>query len=211
MERGVFERVQELGDLWPRTGAHILHVYLDETERRHGLLEFIAAGFLQGERICCVSNHPVDEVLADWRTRASGRSAPPAPGPPAADGGPFWACSSREFYLAGGVFDSGRVYRKWQDFCNETRRLGYSGLRAFGEVLPELGRVADGRVVTLYEMNLEAELQKNPPTCVVCQYDARAFKGEVLWSILRAHPLVLVGAKVCPNPVFEPSIQMKSH
>ncbi|MGA2082777.1 MAG: MEDS domain-containing protein [Holophaga sp.] len=218
MEHRLFERAQGLSDLWPGSGAHILHVYLDEAERRQALVAFFAAGFARGGRICCVHNQPIEEALADPRIGEalkdrglSGAPAPSRPGGAPADPGRIQAWPSRDWYLASGVFDHARTYHKWQDFCRQSKCLGYPGVWIFGELLPDLGRVADGRVLVTYEMNYEAMVRNNPPTCTVCQYDARAFKGDVLWGVLKAHPLVLVGARVCPNPWFEPSIRVKSH
>jgi hypothetical protein len=207
-----------LEEPWPLPGAHILHIYLDEAERRLGLLDFIAAGLQQGERVFCVHDRTVDFLGSDPRI---GETFPPAPGLVPGPGGAAvkvavaaaWLklAPSRAFYLQDGVFDHGRVFREWQDFVQESHRLGYPRARALGEVLPELEQLADGKAVVLYESALDTALQSDPPTCVVCQYDARAFRGATLIAILRVHPLVLVEGCVYANPMFEQPVRMTSH
>jgi len=203
---------------WPLPGAHILHIYLDEAERRLGLLDFIAAGLEQGERMFCVHDRTVDFLRSDPRVGAAFAPAPglvPGPGGAAVnvDGAAtgLKLASSRAFYLQDGVFDHERVFRQWRDFVQESHRLGYPRARALGEVLPELEQLADGKVVVLYESALNTALQSDPPTCMVCQYDARAFRGTTLIAILRVHPLVLVDGCVYANPMFEQPVRMTSH
>jgi hypothetical protein len=204
---------QVLGELWPLSGAHILHLYLNEIERRHALLDFIADGLAWGERICVVHDRPIQDVitgfgLADVAPRPD-PGALPRPAPPAA--GKFTADTSRHFYLDGGVFDHDRVYRQWHDFYRTSHQAGFPACRALGEVLPDLQQVADGQALVLYEANLNKELQTSPLSCVVCQYDSRAFRGDTLLATLRVHPLVLVESQILANPFYEPAAGVTSH
>lgn len=205
---------QVLGELYPLSGAHILHLYLNEIERRHVLHDFISDGLDRGERICVVHDRPIQEVvngfgLADEAPQP-GPGALPCPAPPAAVG-KFATDTSRNFYLAKGVFDHDRVYRQWQEFYRTSRQAGFPACRALGEVLPDLQQVADGQALVLYEANLKQVLQASPLTCVVCQYDSRAFRGDTLLATLRVHPLVLVEGRILANPFYEPAAGATSH
>jgi hypothetical protein len=223
MDRTAAMSAKGFEELWPLPGAHILQVYTNEVERRHALLDFVNGGLRRGERTFCVHDRPIDECLATPSVQDSLRALA-CPGPPTladpshgdppaglATVGPFLAAASRDFYLASGVFDHARIYARMQAFCNEAARLGFHGARILGEVLPELGFLAEGQAVILYETNLNRVIQRNQPTCVVCQYDARAFRGQVLMGILKAHPLVLVAREVRVNPFFEPPAACSSH
>jgi len=197
---------QVLGELWPLSGAHILHLYLSEAERQQAVFDFVSAGLARGERICVVHDHPVQPLLADFGLR------PGAPGDGLAQAIlPLVTASSREFYLHDGVFSLERVYRKWHELYRTTRLAGLPAYQALGEVLPDLERVAGGPAVVLYEKHLNGVIQASPPTCVICQYDARAFQGATLVGTLRAHPLVLVGNRILPNPLYEPCASTLSH
>jgi hypothetical protein len=222
MDTNVTTRAQGLGELWPLSGAHIIHLYLNETERRHALLDFIAVGIARGERLCVIHDRPIQEFIAGLGLEASMAASGPAALPcscpprgpdvgPAVAAGQFVEDTSRNFYLSGGVFDHDRIYRKWHEFYKETQLAGFPSYRGFGEVLPELEQVANGQAVVLYEMNLNKVLQSSPPTCVVCQYDTRAFRGDTLLATLRVHPLVLVESRILPNPFFEPESGSTSH
>lgn len=172
---------QGFEELWPLPGAHILQIYTNEVERRHALLDFVNGGLRRSERVFCVHDRPIDECLAASPDQDSLRglvcpgpatlAAPPQGSPPTglATVPPFLAEASRDFYLASGVFDHGRIYDRMQAFGNEAARLGFQGARILGEVLPELGFLAEGRAVILYEMNLNQVIQRNQPTCVVCR------------------------------------------
>ena len=205
---------QVLGELWPLSGAHILHLYLNEIERRHALLDFIADGLARGERICVVHDRPIQDVIQGFGLVDGASNAEPAtlprPAPPAA-AGKFTADTSRNFYLGDGVFDHDRVYRQWHDFYRTSQRVGFPACRALGEVLPDLQQVADGQALVLYEANLNRELQTSPLSCVVCQYDSRAFRGDTLLATLRVHPLVLVEGRILANPFYEPAAGVTSH
>jgi hypothetical protein len=205
----------ELGELCPLTGAHILHFYLDDIERRHAVLDFISAGVRRGDRTCWVQNRPLHSAeaaipgLDEPEALAAGPGPRPATGPLPA--GQLMQEDSHHFYLTGGVFDPDQVYRKWREFSRTTKESGFTGYQALGEVPSELEHVADGQAVVLYEANLDKELQACPPTCVICQYDARAFRGRTLVAILRVHPLVLVENRIFPNPFFQPAAWPRSH
>jgi hypothetical protein len=203
-------RAQGLGELWPLSGAHILHLYLDEGERQQALLDFITAGIARGERICVIHDRPIQEVVSGFGLAAG--PAPPEPRPGLdTDAGPFVEDTSRNFYLTNGVFDHDEVYRKWHAFHRSARQAGFSACRALGEVLPELEQVADGQAVVLYEMHLAKAIRACPPTCIVCQYNTRSFRGSTLLGVMRVHPLVLVEGRILANPFFEPEAGGLSH
>ena len=210
MERAGILAARGIEELWPLPGAHILHIYTSEMERRHGLMDFISDGLARGERICCVHDRPIDDCLAEPSIQQA-LASPGRSGTPALGALPILTEPSRGFYLPGGVFDHGQVYGRWRDFCIGARRLGFPGARLLGEVLPELGCLAEGQAIIFYEMNLNQVIQRLRPTCVVCQYDARAFRGDVLAGILKAHPLVLACREVWANPFFEPPEAAFSH
>jgi hypothetical protein len=210
-----------LGELCPLSGAHILHLYLHEVERRHVLLDFIATGRARGERLCLVHDRPIKAFinglglamdLPEPAPQALPCPCPPgSPGPPHADPGSLVTDTSQNFYLSAGVFDHDRIYRKWQEFYRTSQQAGFPACRALGEVLPELEQVANGEALVLYERNLEKVLQANPPTCVICQYDVRCFGGGTLLGILRVHPLVLVENRVKRNPFYLANTDLLSH
>jgi hypothetical protein len=221
MEAFSHVRAWGLGELCPLSGAHILHLYRDEVERRHALLDFIATGLARGERLCVIHDRPITNLLNGLRLEMN--DLEPASQPPAGPCSPEWAGtpspaahpivvdSSQHFYLSAGVFDHERIYRKWQEFCRTSRLAGFPACSALGEVLPELEQVANGEALVLYESNLAKVLKTSPPTCVICQYDTRCFRGDTLLAILRVHPLVLVENRVLPNPFYLPEADVLSH
>lgn len=54
-----------------------------------------------------------------------------------------------------------------------------------------------------YERQVNAVV-KDSPFSAICQYDTRLFDGELLFRILKAHPLMLVRNQIVPNPYYEP-------
>jgi len=177
-------------------GAHICQIFTHELERLDTLVDFIGNGLRLGERTCCFSDQPaeglVQEFLAGRGISLTGaRSA-----------GQVLAGRSRDFYLGGGSFDQERLFAQWCRFHGEARARGFTGIRALGELAPELERLGLGPAVIRYETRLNALFQRCPPTRALCQYDARAFGGCTLMGVLEAHPLVLVDRRVHPNPFY---------
>jgi hypothetical protein len=199
MEIRTATRAKGLGELPPLSGAHIVHFYTSEAERREALLDFIQCGTDRGERTLCITEKPTDEMLQEF---LQGQDP---------EDGSFLSMDRRSFYLYQGVFDHDRIYRKWLELFGRSRERGFTGVRALGDVLPELEQMAGGKAVIIYELNINKVFQLAPPSCVVCQYDARSFRGETLIGILRAHPLVLKDGGVYANPLFEPSNRITSH
>src|SRR5208337_2002594 len=66
MEIRTATRARGLGELPPLSGAHILHFYTSEAERREALQDFIQCGTDRGERTLCITEKPTDEMLQEF-------------------------------------------------------------------------------------------------------------------------------------------------
>lgn len=124
---------------------------------------------------------------------------------------PVLQISSRDFYLSEGAFDHEEVlFRKWREYLDHFRRLGCLGVRVLGELPPEIQYATDDRSIVRYEVKLTEVIgsASHLPVCVLCQYDARIFKGDLLMAIQKAHPLVMVKGKVYFNPMFQPEADL---
>jgi len=186
-------------------GAHICQIYMSERERQETLRDFVGNGLQLGEQTLCFSEKTTDEVV-DAFLDGQGVSLREAK-----SSGMFKSRTSRSFYLKDGVFDHDRVFQEWQDFYTESMVQGYAGVRAMGDMLPELEPIRGGMAIVLFETKLNDVFQHYTPTQVICQYDAHAFRASTIMGVLRAHPLILVGRKVHANPYFEPPAKTISH
>ena len=195
---GIVARKDSLG-LWEQPlppGAHICHIFLSELERLEALVDFLRNGLILGERIHWISAQPAGGLIQAF-LEDQGLSLAAAKA-----AGQVWSSCSRDFYLEEGSFDHQRTLGQWRRFHAEAKAAGFHGLRALGELPPELDRLGQGRAVVHYEVLLNEVFRHCPPTRAVCQYDGRAFSGRTLLGVLRAHPLVLVDRQVRANPHY---------
>jgi hypothetical protein len=189
----------------PRPPVHACQIYRSEPERRSALHAFIERGLREGERTVCFSARPCDQILDAFLGR-EGLSLQAAQA-----SGQLTLGTSRDWLVAAGTFEPERIFQAWRDLYQDSEERGFPGIRAIGEMLPELECLRGGLAISLYESWFNGVFQRCPPTCVVCQYDARAFNGWTLMGVLKAHPLVLVDGRIRTNPFYGPEIRSASH
>ena len=77
-------------------------------------------------------------------------------------------------------------------------RDGFGGLRIFGDMTWALRDVGKLQRLVEYEVEVNRRIARTP-ACAVCQYDRTRFSPELLRDVIRAHPLVVVGGRLCRN------------
>ncbi|WP_404378404.1 MEDS domain-containing protein [Caenispirillum salinarum] len=111
---------------------------------------------------------------------------------------------ARSTYAPGGRFDPAAML--------STLRHGYAEMRGrvtgtvffTGEMDWSLDPALPGvDKLVAYERQVNAVVADSPFSAI-CQYDARLFDGELLFQILKAHPLMLVRNQIVPNPYYDP-------
>ncbi len=55
----------------------------------------------------------------------------------------------------------------------------------------------------LMEWETHCNVIENPPAVFLCQYDLKAFLGNVVMDALKTHPICVVGGMIHQNPYYE--------
>jgi hypothetical protein len=104
-------------------------------------------------------------------------------------------------YLAGGGFSREEMLGFWTDHLNAAADDGYPFSRLVGEMTWALRDAPGVEDLVLYEAELNRVAPKYP-TVVLCLYDLDRFTGEVIVSIVKTHPKVLIRGMVVENPYY---------
>jgi hypothetical protein len=104
-------------------------------------------------------------------------------------------------YLAGGGFSREDMLGFWTDHLNAAADDGYPFSRLVGEMTWALRDAPGVEDLVMYEAELNRVAPKYP-TVVLCLYDLDRFTGEVIVSIVKTHPKVLIRGMVVENPYY---------
>jgi PAS domain S-box-containing protein len=191
-ERGIEDSLCALG-----AHDHLCLIYESREEQLRTMVPFVRQGLEQGDRCVYVSDGGTAAAVSD-ALRAGG-----VPVDEAARSGALAVAGYRDIYLAGGRFDPDAVL----DFASgagvQAVGEGYRALRIAGEMAWALrGDPGSDRILE-YESKVNRRISSVPVTAI-CQYDRTRFAPEVIRDVIRTHPLVVVGGRVCRNFYFVP-------
>lgn len=106
-------------------------------------------------------------------------------------------------YMKRGYFDPIEMITYWEGNVSEAKAAGYPAVRFAGEMTWALGGDPGTEKLIEYEAHLNRFLAKYDAVCL-CQYDKKRFSTEIILQVLRTHPLVIYGGRVCKNPYYIP-------
>ena len=183
------------GDSACPEGAHILHLYSDETERRREISGFVGAGHTSGDRVLYFADSFIDDTNEWAETSGMGDDLVCV----YAEAEVFRAC---DIYCESGTFDPDPVLKNLGTFYLESIEAGHRGLRVTGEMTWALSGFQGSERLTEYEQRVNDVLATYPITAV-CQYDINRFAPDLLNEVLRSHPYIVENGQVILNPRFE--------
>lgn len=184
----------DLGSIRP--GTHICFIY-DSADQRLDALGRVMAGVLRGggstTYFACRSD--LDVI----RDHLSQRGVPPH----LLEEPTFAVRSAHETYTPDGRFSRQRMLDRLAD-TYECMQKSVDGTVFFtGEMEWALQTDLPGRdQLVAYERAVNLVIRRHPFSAI-CQYDARAFDGDLLFEIVKAHPLMLVRNQILANPYYE--------
>jgi MEDS: MEthanogen/methylotroph, DcmR Sensory domain len=171
-------------------GDHVCAFYRGPDDRDGVLMPYLRTGMNAGDKCICIvdSSATADQV----------RSLQPA-----ADTGAqqLDVHVPETSYLAGGGFSREDMLAFWMDHLNAAADDGYPFSRLVGEMTWALRPAPGVENLVLYEAELNRVAPKYP-TVVLCLYDLDRFTGEVIVSIVKTHPKVLIRGMVVENPYY---------
>jgi hypothetical protein len=185
---------QQLAALAP--GDHLCLIYETPEEQSAAVVPFMRDG-LAREQQCF--------YIADERTVAEVRQALREAGVDVAlqeARGALRIVSKRETYLRDGVFDPTAMIALLDGATAEAVARGYTALRVTGEMTWALGLEAGTERLLEYEASLN-DFFPGSRALAICQYNRTRFSPEIIYGVLRTHPIAIVGRRVCRNPYYD--------
>jgi PAS domain S-box-containing protein len=176
---------------------HLCLIYETQEQLLASAVPFVLIGLERGEKCLYVADENTTSALLDG-VRAEGVDVDAV-----AKEGLLTVASEEQAYLKKGYFDPDEMIRYWAGNVGEAKAAGFPALRVAGEMSWALGGdPGTGRLIE-YEARLNRFLTNYDAVCI-CQYNSKRFTPEVILQVLRTHPLVIYGDRVCKNPYYVP-------
>jgi DNA-binding CsgD family transcriptional regulator len=191
--RRLQQHLARLGD-----GAHVCHLYATAGEQIRSLHAFVLEGIRRREQCLYLGDATnAYELLGQLATTGTDVQA-------LIDRGDLLFESAREAYLSNGHFDADAMIEYLAAGSKNAREREWMGLRVMGEMNWALGIETRSKQLAVYEARLN-RLASRSGMRIMCLYDRRRFRPEIVRDVLRTHPLAIVGDGLHDNPYFEPA------
>lgn len=171
-------------------GDHVCAFYHGSPDRDEVLMPYLRTGIRAGDKCICI----VDSA----NTAAAVRLLDPTDDEQSAQ---LDVHLPENSYLAGGGFSREDMLNFWMDHLNAAVDDGFQFSRLVGEMTWALRDAPGVGDLVRYEAELNRVAPKYP-TVVLCLYDLDRFSGEVVVSIVKTHPKVLIRGMVVENPYY---------
>ncbi len=176
---------------------HLCLIYESREEQLRAMVPFVRQGLERGDRCVYVSDGDTAAAVSE-AMRAGG-----VPVDRAVRSGALVVARYRDIYLAPGRFEPEAVLDFAAGAGAQAVGDGFRALRIAGEMAWALRGDPGADRVLEYERKVNERIPSVPVTAI-CQYDRTRFSPEVIRDVIRTHPLVLVGERVCRNFYFVP-------
>ena len=176
------------GGLSATVGGHIGHFYRSEQEMINVMGPYFTAGLKGGDKCILVCPPGVgDKVLADLANQEMPVEA---------------ARSSGQFVLHEGMGSVEATVEMFSDLIAEARAAGYRLIRIGGDMAWGLTKMPSTDELIKWEAMYDLHVAPQFPFLALCQYDLKAFGGEVVLDALKTHPLCIIGELINENPFY---------
>lgn len=183
-------------------GTHMCFIFNDEAERRQVLAKYIQSGLESDEQVAYFVDTMAPEELRE-QLRKLGVAVPDP------EDRQCLLLSAEATYCPDGTFSPDRMLDTLEAAWTQSACDGFKGLRVTGEMNWALRKYPGSERLIEYEARVNQVLTKVPVTAI-CQYDARLFDGEILYELLKVHPMMIVDGRVVRNPYYDVSETSRS-
>jgi PAS domain S-box-containing protein len=188
---------QQLANL--PAGSHLCHFYDTPDERLQASVPFCREGLRRKQR--CVCFLPPAGVPALVRAlRTAGVRQPKR----ALERGDLVPITTREPYVRDDRFAPEAMRAYLDHLATQAEGANKAALRVVGQMDWVLEPDVDMDRFLRFEGGLLNEFATTTGASVLCQFSRTITRPEVIYSMLRTHPLVVVGAQVVDNSYYEP-------
>lgn len=190
-------RASSLGKVVDQIPAmtHICHVFCDDEDRNETLLKFLLSSLKIGDCAACYSQKANErEITALLNKNGLSYGA-------LLSSGAFTLSNGSDIYLTDNYFDPDRMITVLEDYCQESKELGFPAVWIITEMASEIQTASGGNRLLEYEHKLDVLLDTYP-AIMVCQYDARTFDETTILNLKKAHPYLVSKGEIARNPIF---------
>ena len=180
------------GGITARVGDHIAHFYDTSEQQIRVLGPFIATGLRNGDRCVSCAPRPI-RGLRKWLTSEGIR--------------PEKVKESRQFLITTGSATARTQGKLITVVDRETEADSYPLLRLAGDGCGIIGDGEPPAELLRWELVYDNSFARRRPVIGLCQYDLKRFRGDTIISLLRLHPLCIVGDQLIRNPFYAPPSQ----
>ncbi|HHT49747.1 MAG TPA: PAS domain-containing protein [Firmicutes bacterium] len=176
-------------------GTHTCLFYQEEALKNRIILQYVAAGIRNGEKVVCLMDSLTKEAILDWfRTeQVKTNGYDPERG---------LTVESTRAYFPAGSFLPEEMIERWREYTEVAMAEGFKLLRVTGEVNWLAKGIPGAERFVEYEQIINARL-KGLPLLVLCQFDIKQVSGANLMDLLFTHPMVIANGQVLHNPLFQ--------
>ena len=192
-----FER-SRLAQLVSRIGLHehVCLVYRTEEEQFSAAIPFMSAGLERGQKCLYIAKeHPATALLEAMRAERVDVDS-------AIKQRAFELIDRHETYLQQ-LFTPHDMIHFLVGSVRDAKASRFPALRVAGDMSWALGLPLGPKPLIEFEVMLNHFVRDHDAT-VICQYDRKLFPAEVILGVLRTHPTVVYGDRVCNNPYYVP-------
>lgn len=179
---------------------HVCAFFNNPDEEYDLLLPFIREGL----QLCEKGVHTIDPSrINDHRQRLAAASIDV---PALVKAGQLELRDWSNTHLSGGKFDPQRTLAIFEEVVRTARVRGFPLIRFVTHMEWVLETDMEPDELLEYEaMTNELWLQPTGPVNpIICIYNARRFRADIVLDVMRTHPLVIVGGVLQENPFFVP-------
>jgi signal transduction histidine kinase len=178
-------------------GDHLCMVYETPEEQIAAITPFLRDGLKRKELCAYIADEEVLEAISSRLSRDGldvGKER---------EAGSLLLMTKREAYLRGGCFDPCGMISYLSETQQQSLNRGYRGFRVAGQMSWALGQDPGSDRLIEYEALLNHFFPESK-SMAICQYDRTRFSPEVIYNVLRTHPIAIIGDRVCTNIYYEP-------
>jgi hypothetical protein len=177
-------------------GTHICYLYNNEEERRQILPLYARQALLGNEAFNYVADVPsradLPRALEKLDLATAARDCPEQ----------METAITAEGYFPKGCFDPDDMLARLREAWVQCQANGLAGARFAGEMTWALRGIPGADRILECETRINDLIQEAPMT-IMCQYDLNQFDGGLIYEVLNAHPVVIVGGQVLRNPFYQ--------
>lgn len=176
--------------------------YRTRAEQFAVIVPFIAIGLNRGERCLYIADdNSVAMVINEFEKGGIDVEA-------AQKSGALTISTKHHTYLGHGIFEPAKMTEGLCQEVQDSLRLGYTALRATGEMTWALPLPSALAQLAAYETKLHAAFPKQ--LVGMCQYNERGFNERTIADMIRIHPVVIARGKLLQNRFHQPGVTVET-